>query len=109
GHRVIGVDIDSRKVESIANGRAPFFEPELETLLLEARQRNLLSATTDEVQAIAATALALICVGTPSERKGGVNLGYLRSVLGSIGCALRDLGKPFIVVLRSTVLPHLVD
>jgi GDP-mannose 6-dehydrogenase len=109
GHRVIGVDIDSRKVEAIANGHAPFFEPGLEQLLTEAKERNLLSATTDEVRAIAATDLALICVGTPSERHGGINLDYLRSVLTSIGRALRDLRKPFIVVLRSTVLPHLVD
>ena len=108
GHRVIGVDIDSRKVEAIANGHAPFVEPGLEQLLTEAKERNLLSATTDEVQAIAATDLALICVGTPSARHGGINLDYLRSVLTSIGRTLRDLRKPFIVVLRSTVLPHLV-
>ncbi len=109
GHRVIGVDIDSRKVEAIAQGQAPFVEPGLEELLADARDRGLLSATTDEMQAVAGSDLALICVGTPSERNGEIRLDYLRSVLTSIGNALRDLQKPFIVVLRSTVLPHFLE
>jgi GDP-mannose 6-dehydrogenase len=109
GHRVIGVDIDSRKVEAVAQGHAPFVEPGLEQLLSEARERGMLSATTDEMQAVEATDLALICVGTPSERNGEIRLDYLRSVLMSIGNALRDLQKPFIVVLRSTVLPHFLE
>jgi GDP-mannose 6-dehydrogenase len=109
GHRVIGVDIDSRKVEATANGRAPFIEPELEQILTEVTGRGMLSATTDEFRAIAATDLALICVGTPSERNGDIKLDYLRAVLTAIGHALRDLRKPFVVVLRSTVLPHVVE
>ena len=109
GHRVIGVDIDSRKVEDVAQGHAPFVEPGLEQLLAEARARGMLSATTDEMQAVAASDLALVCVGTPSGRNGEIRLDYLRSVLTSIGNALRDLQKPFIVVLRSTVLPHFLE
>jgi GDP-mannose 6-dehydrogenase len=109
GHRVIGVDIDSRKVEAVARGHAPFVEPALEALLTEGKERGTLSATTDEVHAVAASDLALICVGTPSDRNGEIRLDYLRSALISIGNALRDLKKPFIVVLRSTVLPHILD
>jgi len=109
GHQVIGVDIDSRKVEAVAQGRAPFVEPGLEQLLAEGRERGMLSATTDEMQAVAASDLALICVGTPSERNGEIRLDYLRSVLTSIGNVLRDRQKPFIVVLRSTVLPHFLE
>ena len=109
GHRVIGVDIDSRKVEAVTQGHAPFVEPGLEQLLAEARERGMLSATTDEMQAVAASDLALICVGTPSERNGEIRLDYLRSVLTSIGNVLRELQKPFLVVLRSTVLPHFLE
>jgi GDP-mannose 6-dehydrogenase len=109
GHRVVGVDIDSRKVNAIAEGRAPFFEPGLEGLLSEAKNRDSLSATSDEMKAISSTDLALICVGTPSERNGEIKLDYLRSVLTSIGNGLRDRRAPFVVVLRSTVLPHIVE
>jgi GDP-mannose 6-dehydrogenase len=109
GHRVIGVDIDSRKVEAVGRGHAPFVEPALEALLTEGKERGTLSTTSDEVHAVAASDLALICVGTPSDRNGEIRLDYLRSVLTSIGKALRDLQKPFTVVLRSTVLPHILE
>ena len=33
GHDVVGVDVDAHKVNLLSNGRAPFFEPELEELL----------------------------------------------------------------------------
>ncbi len=109
GHTVIGVDIDGRKVSAVAEGRAPFLEPGLERLLEEAKRRATLSATTDEVHAISATDMALICVGTPSERTGEIKLDGLRAVLASIGAALRDRKAPFVVILRSTVLPNVVE
>jgi GDP-mannose 6-dehydrogenase len=109
GHRVVGVDIDSRKVNAIAKGCAPFFEPGLEQLLTDAKDRQFLTATSEEMEAISSTDLALICVGTPSGRNGEIKLDYLRSVLESIGKGLRDRQAPFVVVLRSTVLPHIVE
>ncbi len=109
GHRVVGVDVDNRKVVSINNGEAPFVEPDLEALLQSATARGALRATTDEAEAIAATDLALICVGTPSERTGEIKLDALRAVIATIGAALRNKATPFVVVLRSTVLPHVVE
>jgi GDP-mannose 6-dehydrogenase len=109
GHQVIGVDVDNRKVEAIAEGRAPFSEPGLEEILTAAKDRGMLTATTNEAEAIGSTDLVLICVGTPSEKNGEIKLEYLRSVFGTIGRALQNVHKPFIVVLRSTVLPHIVE
>jgi len=109
GHKVVGVDVDQRKVTEISKGRAPFFEPELDALLSSATKAGNLTATTDENEAISSTDLALICVGTPSGRTGEVQLDALRTVLASIGAALHNRSTPFIVILRSTVLPHLVE
>jgi GDP-mannose 6-dehydrogenase len=109
GHTVIGVDIDSRKVADVNAGRSPFWEPGLESLLQGGRTAGLLSATTDEVRALEATEVALICVGTPSERMGEINLSALRGVLQSIGMAIRTRTTPLVVVLRSTVLPKVVE
>jgi GDP-mannose 6-dehydrogenase len=109
GHRVIGVDIDGRKVSAIAEGRAPFHEPGLEKLLIDATTAGNLRATTSELEAVNETDVALICVGTPSDRTGATRLDALREVLKAIGAALRDRKDPFVVVLRSTVLPHVVD
>lgn len=109
GHTVVGVDIDARKVSAVANGHAPFFEPGLEELLCEARGCASLTASTNEVEAISATDVALVCVGTPSERTGEIKLDALRAVLTSIGIALRERKAPFVVILRSTVMPNVVE
>ncbi|HEY2645437.1 MAG TPA: nucleotide sugar dehydrogenase [Candidatus Acidoferrales bacterium] len=109
GHQVVGVDVDARKVKMIEEGHAPFFERGLGDLLAQGRASGLLTATTDELEAIASTDLALICVGTPSERNGDIKLDYLNAVMTSIGKALRLRSAPFVVVLRSTVLPTAVE
>jgi GDP-mannose 6-dehydrogenase len=109
GHEVVGVDVDARKVSAIAAGSAPFFEPGLEELLGKAKNSGKLTATTSEVEAIGKTDMALICVGTPSERTGEIKLDALRGVLGSIGAALKTRETPFVVILRSTVLPNVVE
>jgi GDP-mannose 6-dehydrogenase len=109
GHTVVGVDVDQRKVSAIMDGRAPFYEPDLERFLREARAQGRLAATTCEVEAIDASDVALVCVGTPSERSGEIKLAAMRSVLTSIGRVLRNRESPFAVVLRSTVLPHVVE
>jgi GDP-mannose 6-dehydrogenase len=109
GHQIIGVDVDHRKVDAINDGKAPFFEPGLGPLLLEGKAQGTLTAISDEVEAIRSTDMALICVGTPSERNGEVRLEYLRNVLASIAAALRNNQRPFTVVLRSTVMPYVVE
>ena len=67
GHHVIGVDVDVEKVASLAEGRVPFFEPELPELLLEAQATGRLVFTADPAQARGAT-VHFICVGTPQRR-----------------------------------------
>jgi GDP-mannose 6-dehydrogenase len=109
GHTVVGVDVDERKVSAIMDSRAPFYEPDLERILRGAREQGRLTATTCEVDAINATDVALICVGTPSERSGEVKLAALRGVISSIGTVLRNRRAPFAVILRSTVLPHVAE
>lgn len=110
GHEVFGVDVDVRKVSEVNQGNAPFFEPGLGPLLLQGRQRGTLTAMTNEADAIRATEMALICVGTPSaQRTGEIRLEYLRNVFTSIGRALRTYEKPFTVVLRSTVMPDVIE
>src|ERR1041385_1018683 len=72
GHRVVGVDRDQFKVDSVLGGRAPFFEPGLEDLVREAVAGGRLSATVSLSEALAGADVALICVGTPSEKNGNL-------------------------------------
>ncbi len=105
GHRVIGVDSDAYKVQSVLDGRAPFFEPGLEEIIQEARDAGRLSATTSLSEALRGAHVALICVGTPSERNGNLGLAQLRRVCGEIGALLPGRPGHLVVAVRSTVFP----
>src|SRR3954452_21454504 len=72
GHRVIGVDRDPFKVSSVAEGRAPFFEPGLEDVVRGCVAAGRLSATVSLAEALKNADVALICVGTPSEKNGNL-------------------------------------
>ena len=107
GHRVIGVDVNAAKVESMNSGVAPIVEPRLPEMFSAAHAAGLLSATTSAHDAIQATSISLVCVGTPSQANGNLDLVYMREVCREIGAALKDKTSPtrHLVVLRSTMLP----
>src|SRR5439155_24650203 len=86
-------------------GRSPIVEPGLEELLRRGVAEGRLRATSDTAEAIAATEVSLLCVGTPSRRNGSLDLTYLTRVSEQIGAALRDKPSYHVVVVRSTVLP----
>lgn len=105
GHRVIGVDRDKFKVESVLSGRAPFFEPGLEDLVRDAVAAGRLSASVSLSESLAGADVALICVGTPSEKNGNLGLDQLRRVASEIAESLPGRTKPLVVAVRSTVYP----
>ncbi|MEM7274413.1 MAG: nucleotide sugar dehydrogenase [Actinomycetota bacterium] len=84
--------------------------PGIGRLVTEAVTAGRLGATTDPVQAVAQSDLALLCVGTPSRANGDIDLAYIESVSVDIGNALSALGKrDYVVVIRSTVVPGTAD
>ena len=103
GMRVIGVDADGQKVEALQAGRAPVAETGLEALIRENRGR--LGATASIEDAVAASEITFIVVGTPSEPSGGFSLRHVLPVCEAIGRALKTKSEFHIVVLTSTVLP----
>jgi GDP-mannose 6-dehydrogenase len=105
GHRVIGVDRDKFKVDSVLAGRAPFYEPGLEDLVRDAVAAGRLSASVSLTEALADADVALICVGTPSEKNGNLGLDQLRRVAAEIAESLPGRTKPLVVAVRSTVYP----
>jgi GDP-mannose 6-dehydrogenase len=105
GHTVIGVDKAPAKVDLIRAGRSPIVEPDLDDLVRKAVAAGRLTATMDAAEAIGASDLSLICVGTPSQPNGTVDLDAIEAVTAEIGLALRARTERHIVVVRSTVLP----
>jgi GDP-mannose 6-dehydrogenase len=105
GHSVCGIDISEMKVQSILQGKAPFYEPGLEPLIAETVAAGRLWATTDVRAALENAEVALICVGTPSERNGNLNLEYVRRVCEQIRACLDGRSAKLVVAVRSTVFP----
>jgi GDP-mannose 6-dehydrogenase len=105
GNHVVGVDLNREKVDQLESGRTPIVEARVEELAAEAHQSCRLHATTDAKKAVAQTEISFICVGTPSQRNGKLDLRGVERVCEQIGEALREKDRFHWVVLRSTVLP----
>ncbi|HTE70373.1 MAG TPA: UDP-glucose/GDP-mannose dehydrogenase family protein [Actinomycetes bacterium] len=105
GHTVVGVDTNPVKVDLLNQGRAPVVEAGLAELIADCVRDGRLRETTDCDEAVVGTDLGFVCVGTPSNSNGSLDLTYLRRVADDIGQALRRHQTPFVVVVRSTVLP----
>ena len=106
GHRVIGVDTNPLKVESLNAGISPILEPELPEIVAEMVRAGRLEATQDATHAVRSTELSFIAVGTPSLPNGNLDLRAVHSVSHDIASGLKEKkGGEHVVVLRSTVLP----
>src|SRR5258708_3737652 len=105
GNRVVGVDLNPMKVNSLENGRAPIVEDKVEQMATEAHQSGRLNATSDANAAVNATDVSFICVGTPSQRNGKLDLNGVDRVCKDIGRALKQKKTFHWIGLRSTVLP----
>jgi GDP-mannose 6-dehydrogenase len=105
GHQVIGVDPVRTKIELINAGQSPIIEAEIGDLLSEAVKSGTLRATDDADHAICNTDLSFVCVGTPSQANGNLDLTYIRRVCEMIGNAIRRKRGRHTVAIRSTILP----
>lgn len=109
GHEVVGVDVSTNKVDIINSGGSPIVEPGIGELIAEAKGSGRLRATTDSAEAIAASEISLICVGTPSNANGSLDLRYVKRVCEEIGASLKLKDDRHVVVIRSTMLPGTIE
>jgi GDP-mannose 6-dehydrogenase len=105
GHTVVGVDLNHTKVGLINRGTSPIIEKDIGEIIATAVAERRLRATTDAREAVMSTEISLICVGTPSQWNGNLDLSYVRRVCEEIGAALREKQDFHVVVARSTMLP----
>lgn len=105
GHEVIGVDPVQTKVDLINSGHSPIIEAEINEMIVSSVHSGRLVATTDPNEAIQRTDLSLVCVGTPSQLNGNLDLKYIRRISEQIGEALKEKAGRHTVVIRSTILP----
>ena len=107
GVLAIGVDADATKVDAIAKGVPPIFEPRLAETLILAQGR--LTATSNIEDAVRDSDITFIVVATPADADGSFSLRYVLPVCEAIGRALAAKREYHVVALTSTVMPGSTD
>jgi GDP-mannose 6-dehydrogenase len=105
GHEVIGVDPVRTKVDLINAGKSPIIEKDIDEIIAEAVKLGRLRATNDTLEAVRGTELSFVCVGTPSQINGSLDLTHVQYVCEQLGQALKCKATRHTVVIRSTILP----
>ncbi len=109
GHTVIGIDVNPQKIELLDSGRSPVVEPGLDEAIGEAVSSGLLQVSFDSQAAVHMSDVSLICVGTPSNDNGSLNVQYIENVCCEIGTAIATKADYHVIIVRSTVLPGTVE
>jgi UDPglucose 6-dehydrogenase len=100
GHQVVAVEVDAEKLEALQAGLAPFHEPGLNELLESTTEAGVLRFTDSFAEALEASEVIFICVGTPAGPDGHPDLEAVEEAARSIG---RNLTTRQVVVTKSTV------
>ncbi len=103
GHDVLNVEIDPEVVDQLNAGEAPIHEPGLAALIAD-HGGDRLRGTTDYDE-IRETDVTFLCLPTPSQDDGSLELGPMRAGAESLGGALAAKDDDHLVVVKSTVLP----
>ena len=105
GNQVVCLDILEEKISMLNSGKSPIYEPGLDELIKKGLKNKNLIGSTEIEQNIRNTDITFICVGTPSDKNGNIDLSYIKSASSTIGRALRDKSEKHTVIVKSTVIP----
>ncbi|THF61626.1 nucleotide sugar dehydrogenase [Pseudothauera rhizosphaerae] len=113
GHQVIGVDIDQTKLDLIKSGTTPVVEEGMVDLMAAVAAGGRVQVTTDVAEAVRASDISLICVGTPSASNGSQDQGAVLRLAKDLGRAIAAKAAggaaPHVLVFRSTLVPGTVE
>ena len=100
GNDVICADIDQDRIDRLNRGEIPIFEPGLEPLIGSNLEVGRLSFTTEVPQAVRASDIVFVAVGTPPDEDGSADLQHVLTVARTIG---ESMNGEKIVITKSTV------
>jgi len=105
--KVLASTHNEKKVKLINDGKAPFFEANLQEMMDDIKKNNpeFLQCLTDPVKAVLDTDISMITQGTPMKDDKSIDLSFIESTAREIGDALKSKDKYHLVVVRSTVVP----
>lgn len=100
GNEVWCVDIDTAKVDTLRRGESPIYEPGLAEMLRRNLRADRLHITTQITEAIAATNILFVCVGTPPGPDTGADMTAVWAVVEEVA---RHMTEHKVIVMKSTV------
>ncbi|MDR2478434.1 MAG: nucleotide sugar dehydrogenase, partial [Treponema sp.] len=100
GNHVVCVDSNAEKIESLKEGRVPFFEPGLDAVIGRNIRSGRLFFTTDLAFALEKSEVVFIAVGTPQAEDGGVDLSQFEAAARQTGSLV---SRYTVIVDKSTV------
>ena len=103
GHEVVGVDIDSRKVDKLNQNRPSVSETHLEELLLEYKDNYF--ATSSVKEAVEKSDVSILCINTPNNDDGNLDTSILEKCILEIAAHLKNKESFFPILVKSTVNP----
>jgi GDP-mannose 6-dehydrogenase len=109
GHDVVGVDIDPAKLGLIRAGKTPVVEEGMVDLMRSVVASGRVSVTDDVADAVRATDLSLVCVGTPSAPNGSQDQTAMLRLAKDLGATMREKAGSHVFVFRSTLVPGTVE
>ena len=102
--KIIGVDVDTAKIELLKNNELPFYETNLKEYLISGK--NNIDYATDFKQITDETDVVIILVNTPSDEKGEFSNKYIYDAITNICINLnKSNNDDFLFILSSTVMP----
>jgi UDPglucose 6-dehydrogenase len=100
GHKVVCIEVDVARLQSLKRGHVPIYEPGLNQLISSAVAADRLSFTGSYPEALHGTEFAFICVNTPAMDDGSADI---QNVLDATLRIIEHANRTLILVLKSTV------
>ena len=105
GQKILGVDIDTKKIDNLRKKILPFYEPRLPEYLNNGLKNIQVVNNCNDV--IKDTEVAIILVNTPSKEDGEFSNEYIYDAVDALAQSLRTSEKEdFLFIISSTVMPQ---
>jgi UDPglucose 6-dehydrogenase len=104
GHDVVLVDNDERKLNALKNGQVPIHENFLPELLTRHRGQRL-TFSDNLHEAVRASTVIFVAVGTPPTDRGDADLSYVESVAREISGAINGYHEGYKVIVEKSTVP----
>lgn len=105
GYKVWTIDVDSKKIKTIKEGKSYFFESGLDQFIKKSIDNKKLLPTTDYNEAIKESDIVFSCVGTPDKKDGTPNLDFIYQVVEEVAKTCKKNGKKEIIFVQKSTVP----